>query len=333
MEQAAEHSILKVSSLHKQFPVYGSFGKLWGAKGYVKAVTDVSFQLREGETYGLVGESGSGKTTTGRTILGLTPASQGQVLYRDRDLATMSREEIRKFRKDVQLVFQDPFSSLNPRKRIGRILEEPLIIHRMGDKAERQEKVFHILKTVGLQPEHYFRFPHEFSGGQHQRLGLARALIMNPKIIVCDEPVSALDVSIQSQILNMLKQLQRELKLTLLFITHDISVVRYISDRIGIMYLGKIVEEALTDDLFHEPLHPYTKALFSAVPDFTRSRLKDRIILRGEIPSPLSPPSGCVFHTRCPYATDVCKAEVPALREVRPNQKVACHLVDESRSS
>lgn len=333
MEQAADHSILKVSSLHKQFPVYGSFGKLWGAKGYVKAVTDVSLQLREGETYGLVGESGSGKTTTGRTILGLTPASQGQVLYRDRDLAAMSREEIRKFRKDVQLVFQDPFSSLNPRKRIGRILEEPLIIHKMGDKAERREKVFHILKTVGLQPEHYFRFPHEFSGGQRQRLGLARALIMNPKIIVCDEPVSALDVSIQSQILNMLKRLQRELKLTLLFITHDISVVRYISDRIGIMYLGKIVEEALTDDLFHEPLHPYTKALFSAVPDFTRSRLQDRMILRGEIPSPLSPPSGCVFHTRCPFATDVCKAEVPALREVRPNQKVACHLVDESRSS
>ncbi|OME93834.1 MULTISPECIES: ABC transporter ATP-binding protein [Paenibacillus] len=333
MEQAADHSILKVSSLHKQFPVYGSFGKLRGAKGYVKAVTDVSFQLREGETYGLVGESGSGKTTTGRTILGLTPASQGQVLYRDRDLATMSREEIRKFRKDVQLVFQDPFSSLNPRKRIGRILEEPLIIHKMGDKAERQEKVFRILKTVGLQPEHYFRFPHEFSGGQRQRLGLARALIMNPKIIVCDEPVSALDVSIQSQILNMLKRLQRELKLTLLFITHDISVVRYISDRIGIMYLGKIVEEALTDDLFHEPLHPYTKALFSAVPDFSHSRLKDRIMLRGEIPSPLSPPSGCVFHTRCPYATDVCKAEVPTLREVRPNQKVACHLVDESRSS
>ncbi|EGG34256.1 ABC transporter ATP-binding protein [Paenibacillus sp. HGF5] len=328
MEQAADHSILKVSSLHKQFPVYGSFGKLGGAKAYVNAVSDVSLQLNEGETYGLVGESGSGKSTTGRTILGLTPASQGQVLYRDRELAAMTREEMRNFRKDVQLVFQDPFSSLNPRKRIGRMLEEPLIIHKMGDKAERQETVFQILKTVGLQPEHAFRFPHEFSGGQRQRLGLARALIMNPKIIVCDEPVSALDVSIQSQILNMLKRLQREMKLTLLFITHDISVVRYISDRIGIMYLGKIMEEALTDDLFHEPLHPYTKALFSAVPDFNRSRLKERIVLRGEIPSPISPPSGCVFHTRCPYATDVCRTDIPAVREVRPGHKVACHLVD-----
>ncbi|MHA2855740.1 ABC transporter ATP-binding protein [Paenibacillus lautus] len=328
MEQAADHSILKVSSLHKQFPVYGSFGKLGGAKAYVHAVSDVSLQLNQGETYGLVGESGSGKSTTGRTILGLTPASQGQVLYRDRELAAMTREEMRNFRKDVQLVFQDPFSSLNPRKRIGRMLEEPLIIHKMGDKAERQETVFQILKTVGLQPEHAFRFPHEFSGGQRQRLGLARALIMNPKIIVCDEPVSALDVSIQSQILNMLKRLQREMKLTLLFITHDISVVRYISDRIGIMYLGKIMEEALTDDLFHEPLHPYTKALFSAVPDFNRSRLKERIALRGEIPSPISPPSGCVFHTRCPYATDVCRTDIPAVREVRPGHKVACHLVD-----
>ena len=328
MEQAADHSILKVSSLHKQFPVYGSFGKLGGAKAYVNAVSDVSLQFNEGETYGLVGESGSGKSTTGRTILGLTPASQGQVLYRDRELAAMTREEMRNFRKDVQLVFQDPFSSLNPRKRIGRMLEEPLIIHKMGDKAERQETVFQILKTVGLQPEHAFRFPHEFSGGQRQRLGLARALIMNPKIIVCDEPVSALDVSIQSQILNMLKRLQREMKLTLLFITHDISVVRYISDRIGIMYLGKIMEEALTDDLFHEPLHPYTKALFSAVPDFNRSRLKERIVLRGEIPSPISPPSGCVFHTRCPYATDVCRTDIPAVREVRPGHKVACHLVD-----
>ena len=328
MEQAADRSILKVSSLHKQFPVYGSFGKLGGAKAYVNAVTDVSLQLSEGETYGLVGESGSGKSTTGRTILGLTPASQGQVLYQDRELAAMTREEMRNFRKDVQLVFQDPYSSLNPRKRIGRMLEEPLIIHKMGDKAERQETVFRILKTVGLQPEHAFRFPHEFSGGQRQRLGLARALIMNPKIIVCDEPVSALDVSIQSQILNMLKRLQREMKLTLLFITHDISVVRYISDRIGIMYLGKIMEEALTDDLFHEPLHPYTKALFSAVPDFNRSRLKERIMLRGEIPSPISPPSGCVFHTRCPYATDTCRTDIPAVREVRPGHKVACHLVD-----
>jgi oligopeptide/dipeptide ABC transporter ATP-binding protein len=327
MERELSRPILDVISLQKRFPMYGAFGRIFGAKSYVNAVTDVSFQLYEGETYGLVGESGSGKSTTGRTILGLTPASSGQVIYQDQDLVTLSRKEMRKLRKDIQIVFQDPFSSLNPRKRIGQILEESLIIHKMGDKAQRQEAVFNILDTVGLQSEHYFRYPHEFSGGQRQRLGLARALIMNPKIIICDEPVSALDVSIQSQILNMLKQLQRELKLTLLFITHDISVVRYISDRIGIMYLGKIVEEALTDDLFHEPLHPYTKALFSAIPDFTRHRLKERIVLKGEIPSPLSPPSGCVFHTRCPYATERCREEVPVLREIQANHKVACHLI------
>ncbi|WP_256758460.1 oligopeptide/dipeptide ABC transporter ATP-binding protein [Cohnella sp. WQ 127256] len=326
-ETTANQPILEVISLEKKFPVYGSFGKWFGTKSYVNAVTDVSFRLYKGETYGLVGESGSGKSTTGRTILGLTPATSGQVLYEDKDLAKLTRNELRKFRKDIQFVFQDPFSSLNPRKRIGPILEEPLLIHKMGDQKQRQEQVFRILEIVGLQPEHYFRYPHEFSGGQRQRVGLARALIMNPKIIVCDEPVSALDVSIQSQILNILKELQKELQLTLLFITHDISVVRYISDRIGIMYLGTIVEEALTDDLFNEPLHPYTKALFSAVPDFTRNRLSERVILKGEIPSPLSPPSGCVFHTRCPYATDICKAEVPGLKEVRPNQRVACHLI------
>jgi oligopeptide transport system ATP-binding protein len=325
--EQAKPPILDVISLRKRFPVNGAFGNLFGTKSYVNAVTDVSFRLYEGETYGLVGESGSGKSTTGRTILGLTPASSGQVLYQDQDLAKLSGKEWRKFRKDIQFVFQDPFSSLNPRKRIGRILEEPLLIHNMGNQTERQEQVFRILEIVGLQPEHYFRYPHEFSGGQRQRVGLARALIMNPKIIICDEPVSALDVSIQSQILNILKQLQKELKLTLLFITHDISVVRYISDRIGIMYLGKIVEEALTDDLFKGPRHPYTKALFSAVPDFTRSRLQERIILKGEIPSPLSPPAGCVFHTRCPFATEICKSAVPELKEIEPRHRVACHHV------
>ncbi|PAD75252.1 ABC transporter ATP-binding protein [Paenibacillus campinasensis] len=325
MTQSTDQAILRVHSLHKRFPVYGSFGKLFGTKAHVNAVTDVSFELSEGETYGLVGESGSGKSTTGRTILGLTPATEGQVLYGDRELNAMTKDELKKFRKEVQLVFQDPYSSLNPRKRIGSILEEPLIIHKLGNKEERQEKVFQILETVGLRPEHAFRFPHEFSGGQRQRLGLARALIMNPKIIVCDEPVSALDVSIQSQILNLLKKLQQDMKLTLLFITHDISVVRYISDRIGIMYLGKIVEEAPTDDLFREPLHPYTRALFSAVPDFGRSRLKERIILKGEIPSPLALPSGCVFHTRCPWATELCRSETPPLREIMPHHKAACH--------
>ena len=316
--------LLEVVGLQKNFPIYGTFGKLGGIKQNVQAVKDVSLTLYEGETYGLVGESGSGKSTTGRVLLGLTEANGGQVLYAGEDLTKLSKAEMRKFRKDLQMVFQDPFSSLNPRKKIGSILEEPLIIHGIGDKEERQAKVFEMLETVGLQAEHYFRYPHEFSGGQRQRLGIARALIVNPKVMICDEPVSALDVSIQSQILNILKALQKNMNLTMLFITHDISVVRYISHRIGIMYLGTIVEEALTDDLFAEPLHPYTKALFSAVPNAGHG---ERIVLKGEIPSPLNPPNGCVFHTRCPFATERCKTEVPALREIKPQQKVACHLV------
>ncbi|WP_042348153.1 ABC transporter ATP-binding protein [Bacillus massiliigorillae] len=323
-----EQPILEVISLEKKFPVYGAFGKIGGTKAYVNAVKNVSLKVYEGETYGLVGESGSGKSTTGRTILGLTEATSGQVLYQGHNLVELSKKELRKFRRDLQMVFQDPFSSLDPRQKIGDLLEEPLIIHRLGEKKERQQKVFQLLKKVGLQPEHYFRYSHELSGGQRQRLGIARALIMNPKIIICDEPVSALDVSIQSQILNILKELQGELKLTLLFITHDISVVRYISDRVGIMYLGTIVEEGMTDDLFARPLHPYTKALFSAVPDFLKKSLKERVILKGEIPSPLNPPSGCLFHTRCPYATERCRNEIPVMREVESEHSVACHLVE-----
>ena len=324
MQQGEARPILEVDSLEKKYPVRRPGHPF--AKSFVTAVKDVSFRLYEGETYGLVGESGSGKTTTGRTIVGLTPASSGKVIYQNRDLTRLSRKEFRKFRKDIQYVFQDPFSSLNPRKRIGDILEEPLIIHKMGDKVWRREQVFRILTTVGLQPEHYFRFPHECSGGQRQRLGLARAIIMHPKIIICDEPVSALDVSIQSQILNMLKELQQNMKLTMLFITHDMSVVRYISDRIGVMYLGTIVEEAPTDELFSNPLHPYTKALLSAVPDISRGRLRERIVLQGEIPSPLDPPSGCVFHTRCPFATEQCKTRVPE-RKQKGDHTVACHFV------
>ena len=245
-------------------------------------------------------------------------------MYGDEDLTKLSKKEMRRFRKDLQMVFQDPFSSLNPRKRVGAILEEPLNIHGVGSKEERQEKVFAMLEPVGLQSEHYFRYPHEFSGGQRQRLGIARALILNPKMMICDEPVSALDVSIQSQILNILRALQQNMQLTILFITHDISVVRYISDRIGVMYLGEIVEEAKTDDLFANPKHPYTRALFSAVPNTNN----ERIVLKGEIPSPLNPPTGCVFHTRCMFATEHCKKEVPNLREIAPEHKVACHLVE-----
>ncbi|THF78713.1 ABC transporter ATP-binding protein [Cohnella fermenti] len=324
-EPEARKPLLEVKALSKKFPVYGSFGRLFGAKQYVHAVTDVSFTLYEGETYGLVGESGSGKSTTGRTILGLTPVTSGEVRYRGQDLAKLPPKQLRKLRRELQMVFQDPYSSLNPRKRIGRILEEALVIHRIDDRQRRQQAVFRILQIVGLQPEHYFRYPHEFSGGQRQRLGLARALILQPRIVVCDEPVSALDVSIQSQILNMLRELQGELGLTLLFITHDISVVRYISDRIGIMYLGRIVEEAPTDALFANPQHPYTKALFSAVPRISERGLKERTVLKGEIPSPLSPPSGCVFHTRCPLATDRCRSEAPAWRETKPQHHTACH--------
>lgn len=328
-ELAMKDPILDVRNLKKYFPVTGRLGRLGGVKNHVKAVNDVSFQLYEGETYGLVGESGCGKSTTGRTILRLTEATDGQVLYQGQDVFSLSTKELKEIRKDLQMVFQDPYSSLNPRIRIGEMLEEPMIIHQMGaDKHERRQHVFDILQRVGLLPEHYYRFPHEFSGGQRQRLGLARALIANPKIIICDEPVSALDVSIQSQIINLLKRLQKELGLTYLFITHDISVVRHISDRIGVMYLGDIVEEAPTDSLFTSPLHPYTQALFSAVPSTTRTKEKERIVLRGEIPSPLDPPSGCTFHTRCPFAMDICKREVPIHKEIHPQHKVACHLYE-----
>lgn len=328
-ELTEQNPILDVRNLKKYFPVMGKLGSLGGIKNHVKAVNDVSFQLYEGETYGLVGESGSGKSTTGRTILRLTDATDGQAFYQGKDIFKLSSKELKEIRKDLQMVFQDPYSSLNPRIRIGEMLEEPMIIHKIGgDKQQRRQHVFDILERVGLLPDHYYRFPHEFSGGQRQRLGLARALIANPKVIICDEPVSALDVSIQSQIINLLKHLQKDFGLTYLFITHDISVVRHISDRIGVMYLGDIVEEAPTDSLFTEPLHPYTKALFSAVPSTTRTKPKERIVLRGEIPSPLNPPSGCAFRTRCPFAMEICKHEVPKQREVHPQHKVACHLYE-----
>lgn len=316
--------LLDVQHLKKYFPVTGSFGRLGGIKGQVKAVNDVSFQLFAGETYGLVGESGSGKSTTGRTVLRLTEPTEGKVIYSKQNIFALPKKEMRSVRKDLQMVFQDPFSSLNPRIRIGQTIEEPLVIHSLANGNERRERVFEMLNKVGMQSEHYYRYPHEFSGGQRQRLGLARALIVNPKIVICDEPVSALDVSIQSQVINLLKQMQNELNLTYLFITHDISVVRHISDRIGVMYLGKLVEEAPTESLFQSPLHPYTQALFSAVPG--RGKGRERIVLKGEIPSPLNPPTGCVFHTRCPHAMDICKVQIPEKREMSPNHYVACHL-------
>ncbi|MFD1038962.1 ABC transporter ATP-binding protein [Virgibacillus byunsanensis] len=321
--------LLEVNGLRKYYSVKGSLNIFAGAKEQVKAIDDVSLKLYEGETFGLVGESGCGKSTLGKSILRLTEPTEGKAMYKNKDLFQLNSRELVKVRKDLQMVFQDPYSSLNPRKRIGNILEEPLAIHSIGNKKERTDKVLEVLNKVGMGIDHYYRYPHELSGGQMQRIGLARALVVNPKIIISDEPVSALDVSIQSQIINLLRHLQQDLKLTYLFIAHDISVVRFISDKIGVMYLGKIVEEASTDSLFETPYHPYTKALLSAVPNPKPRFKKERIILKGEIPSPLNPPSGCVFHTRCPYVMDICKKEIPVNREITKNHYVACHLFND----
>ena len=316
--------LLEVKNLQKRYPIYGPLGKLFPPKTHMNAVSGLSLQLFSGETYGLVGESGCGKTTTGRAIVGLNRPDGGEIWYQGKDLTQLSERDFRPLRREIQLVFQDPLSSLNPRQRIGALLEEPLIIQSDGDREERRAKVLSILEKVGLSEEHYFRYPHELSGGQVQRLGIARALIIHPKLIVCDEPVSALDVSIQAQILNMLTALQREMGLTLLFISHDMGVVRYLSDRIGVMYLGALVEEAPTDALFEKPLHPYTQALFASIPDLSK-RGKSHVSLGGELPVRTDEFQGCVFHTRCPHATERCRREAPALREVEPGHKVACY--------
>ncbi|WP_157406086.1 ABC transporter ATP-binding protein [Neobacillus drentensis] len=315
--------LLEVNGLKKHFSVRNPLGRL---EATVKAVNNVSFQLHEGQTYGLVGESGCGKSTTGRTLLRLIEPTEGEAIFQGRDIFKLRKDEFQKIRQDMQMVFQDPYSSLNPRKRIGHTLEEPLKIHGIGKKSERVDLVMDILEKVGLRMEHFYRYPHEFSGGQRQRIGLARALIVNPKLVICDEPVSALDVSIQSQIINLLRRLQEELKLTYLFIAHDISVVRHISDRIGVMYLGQMVEDAPTDSLISNPLHPYTQALLSAVPIAKPNFQRERIILKGEIPSPMNPPSGCIFHTRCPKAMKICKTDFPIIKEVAPDHFVGCHL-------
>ena len=315
--------ILEVNGLKKHFAVRNPLGRI---EATVKAVNNVSFQLHEGQTYGLVGESGCGKSTTGRTLLRLIEPTEGEAIFQGRDIFKLRKDEFQKIRQDMQMVFQDPYSSLNPRKRIGHTLEEPLKIHGIGKKSERVDLVMDILEKVGLRMEHFYRYPHEFSGGQRQRIGLARALIVNPKLVICDEPVSALDVSIQSQIINLLRRLQEELKLTYLFIAHDISVVRHISDRIGVMYLGQMVEDAPTDSLISNPLHPYTQALLSAVPIAKPNFQRERIILKGEIPSPMNPPSGCIFHTRCPKAMKICKTDFPIIKEVAPDHFVGCHL-------
>ncbi|MGO4544756.1 ABC transporter ATP-binding protein [Paenibacillus sp. 2TAB23] len=316
--------MLKVSGLRKYYP--SKQQGTWRSK-QVKAVDDVSFLLYEGETYGLVGESGCGKSTLGRTLLRLTEPTEGSAVYQGEELFALSGKSLQAYRKQLQMVFQDPFASLHPRKTIGSALTEPLIIHRIGTQEDRYARVLDMLQIVGLQADHYNRLPHELSGGQRQRVVLARALILEPKLVICDEPVSALDVIIQAQILNLMKQLQQDLKLTYLFIAHDLGVVRHISDRIGVMYLGKLVEEAPTDELFANPLHPYTRALLSAVPNPDPSSKRERVLLEGDIPSLLNPPTGCSFHPRCPLATERCGNELPLKRQVAATHYVACHLV------
>jgi oligopeptide/dipeptide ABC transporter ATP-binding protein len=316
--------LLDVQNVFTYYPIRA--GILQRVVAEVKAVDDVSFTVNRGETVGLVGESGCGKTTIGRTILRLQKATKGKVYFDGEDVFEADVGRMKQLRKDMQIVFQDPYSSLDPRLPVGESIGEGLVIHGVGNRREREEKVMAMIEKVGLNPYHAKRYPHEFSGGQRQRIGIARALILDPRFIVADEPVSALDVSIQSQVLNLMKDLQKEFGLTYLFIAHNLSVVEHISDRVGVMYLGKLVELAGRDEFFANPRHPYSKALMSAIP-IPNPRLKrERVILTGDVPSPINPPTGCRFHTRCPVVVDQCKVDEPAFREVVPGHFVACHL-------
>ncbi len=328
--QKTENDVLvSVKDLKKYFPI--TAGVLSRVVGHVKAVDGVSFDIKRGETLGIVGESGCGKTTTGRVMLRLLEATEGEVLFEGRNLFEMPHEELRELRRDMQIVFQDPYASLNPRMTVGDIIGEPLEIHGVAKGEEKRRRVRELLEIVGLDASHMRRYPHEFSGGQRQRIGVARALALNPKLIICDEPVSALDVSIQSQVLNLLEELQEEFDLTYMFIAHDLSVIKHISDRVGVMYVGQIVELADKDEMFANPLHPYTEALLSAipVPDPVLQKERERIVLEGDVPSPSDPPPGCRFHPRCLYAEDVCSQEIPEFVEAKEDHFVACHLYDE----
>jgi len=319
--------LLEVDRLVKDFPIGGGFFRR--PAGALRAVDGVSFSIRRGETLGLVGESGCGKTTTGRCILQLERPTSGRIVFEGVELGSLPEDQLRKVRRRMQVIFQDPYASLNPRMTVGQILAEPIKVHRIiTDKTARAARVRELLTQVGLSPQHARRYPHQLSGGQRQRVGIARALAMEPSLIICDEPVSALDVSIQAQIVNLLEDLQARLGLTYLFIAHDLSVVRHISDRVIVMYLGKIAEVADRKSVYENPVHPYTRALLSAVPipDPKLEACRERTVLRGEVPSALTPPSGCVFHPRCPIAVGRCSAEVPALREIRPGHWGACHL-------
>lgn len=318
--------LLEVRGLVKHFPIKEGI-IFQRQKGVIRAVDGVDLFINRGETLGLVGESGCGKTTVGRVILRLEEATSGEVIFDGKNVYELEGEELRQLRRDMQIIFQDPYSSLNPRMMVGDIIGEPLEVHKIASGVEKQEKVFELIEKVGLSPEHYFRYPHEFSGGQRQRIGVARALALNPRLIICDEPVSALDVSVQSQILNLMKDLQKEFNLTYLFISHDLSVIRHISNRVAVMYLGKIVELAEVNELFERPLHPYTEALLSAIPIPDPEARREKIILKGDVPSPANPPSGCRFHTRCPRAMPICSKVEPEFVNVGNEHYVACLLV------
>lgn len=317
--------LVEIIGLKKYFPIrsVGIFSKI---KGYVRAVEEVSFSINEGETIGIVGESGCGKSTTGRLILRLIEPTAGDVVFDGQALSGLDAEGLRQMRRHMQFIFQDPYASLNPRMKVGAIMEEPLKIHNMGSAKNRKEIVDDLLRVVGLRTEHASHYPHEFSGGQRQRLAIARALVTHPRLVIADEPVSALDVSIQAQILNLMKDLQEQFRLTYVFISHDLSVVRHVSDKVGVMYLGRLVEFSGKTDLYLQPLHPYTQALLSAAPRMDRRSKEGRIILHGDIPSPANPPPGCTFHTRCSECMPVCKEVRPELKTVGEGHQVACHL-------
>lgn len=319
--------LLETKDLSKYFT--GKKGLLNRQPAQVKAVDHVSLTVNKGETLGLVGESGCGKSTLGRTILRLIPATEGQVLYNGEDILTYDKKKMWEMRRKLQIIFQDPYSSLNPRMTVYDLISAPLEVYKIGTKAERREMVEEILQEVGLDKQYLNRFPHEFSGGQRQRIGIARALILNPEFVVCDEAVSALDVSVRAQVLNLMRNMQQKKNLTYLFISHDLSVVRHISDRIAVMYLGSVAEVAEKAQLYSNPMHPYTKALLSAIPLPDVKKKRQRIILQGDVPSAYNPPSGCKFHTRCPYATDRCKQEIPVLRQMEKGHQVACHRAEE----
>lgn len=322
---ATNENLVEIEHLVKYFPVRA--GLLQRVVNWVKAVDDVSFTVKKGETLGLVGESGCGKTTVGRTMLRLIEPTSGSVRFEGRDILKLRGQELKQVRRDMQIIFQDPYASLDPRLPIGESVMEGLHIHNIGTPQERFEIMLDTLKKVGLEDYHARRYPHEFSGGQRQRIGIARALALRPKFIVCDEPVSALDVSIQSQVLNILKDLQREFGLTYLFVAHNLSVVEHISDRVAVMYLGKVVELTTRDELYRNPLHPYTQALLSAIPIPDPRLKRKRIILKGDVPSPLNPPTGCRFHPRCPIAKDICAQQEPEFRQAQPEHWVACWMV------